>query len=292
MDPRGPKCYLLQLPRETRQQVYDLVIHLDTPGETAWRFSCMKGSFKGSYASVVKTSDAKFSIPWVNLLSVCKAIRAEMKAYMDRPSLFQGEINRSWAVELVVEPLYKEWLNRHFVLGPVRWLQIPCSPAKVETLHANIIFPRAHSHFWGNGGLQATLWQLHQALNSTLHYGPTFGLRDPLPLALRLKTLVIQVSRESPQSPSKIGIEGNRRRDEASRVEPSKTFGSLCDYLRQLNRTGLLWGFIDNVRVIDQGGHQEDLEATFVENVRVPAYWASYGFVWGVAEHDEIAKRR
>ncbi len=141
MESSSSRCHLLRVSREIRFLVYDLVIHVDLPSDVIW--NCKDGFGKeGFFTQISNTSDQNFSIPWVNLLSTCKAIGAEVSAYMDSQSFLKEEQNRSWVVDLAAAHPSR--------IGPTRWRRIPCHPAKIETLVANIDFG-TNVRFWGCG---------------------------------------------------------------------------------------------------------------------------------------------
>jgi hypothetical protein len=176
------QCHLLRISRELRHSIYDLVIDFDPPTDISWQY---KGGFgkDGYITNIVKTSSTKFSIPWVELLSTCKAINMEMIAYLDVRSNVGKEEHHTWTLQLATFGGF---------LKPSLWRQIPCPPAQARILVAKIDFTEKNAKFWGSGGPMPIVRFLYQTLNRILHYGPAFGRQVPLAEPLRLKTLVLR----------------------------------------------------------------------------------------------------
>ncbi|KAH8884058.1 hypothetical protein GQ53DRAFT_829992 [Thozetella sp. PMI_491] len=261
MERPSDRCYLLEIPTEVRQAIYDQVIHLDPPTEVSWSF----GKWDGSIA---KTPDADFSISWVNLLLTSRAINSELQAYLALRRGFD-EGNRTWVFETACS---SRGLG---CLTPATWRQITCPPADIDTLVAKIFFPNPRSRFFGDGGLAPIVSQLHGAFNRIFHYGPAFGRHTPLPQPLKLKTTVLRVS-TSPHP-------------EAEDIHDNRFFHSISGFAEMLYNTGVLWGYVDTIRIIDEVTNEEQtLVVSFIENARMPDEWIRYGFGWGATEESVI----
>ena len=264
------QCHLLRISRELRYCIYDHVIHLNPPSDTVWDYEngFGKGRFRTSHYNPHSTRH-KFSIPWVDLLLTCKAISIEMIAYLDLQSNLGKEENRTWTLELATSS------GR---LKPALWRQIPCHPAKAEILAANLGFRNRKAEFWGCGGPRPVVRQLYQTLNRFLHYGPVFGRQVLLSQPLRLKTLVIRAMRGS----SRADVQTPAHSDSNRIRDPTGNYRLLCTFVQDLKRTGILWGYIDAIQIIDEDNHEkQEILIQFVENARVPEDWDGYGFEWG-----------
>ena len=177
-------CHLLRISRELRDCIYDHVIHFDPPTDTVGEY---KNNWrKARYSTqIVKTPGTNFSIPWVDLLLTCNAIKIEITAYLDVLSKVDNNEHRTWTIDLAVYD---------GLLKPAQWRQIPCHPIKVKFLVANLDF-NENFLFWGDGGPRPIVRQLYQTLNRILHYGPVFGKQVLLSQHLRLDMLVLRVTR-------------------------------------------------------------------------------------------------
>lgn len=56
---------------------------------------------------------------------------------------------------------------------------------------------------------------------------------------------------------------------------------SIINLLRLLERTGLLAGYIEKIRVTALGSG-EDIYVEECNDARVPEEWSGYGFEWGI----------
>ncbi len=122
--------------------------------------------------------------------------------------------------------------------------------------------------------------QLYQTLNGILHRGPVFNRESPLAQPLRLTRLIIRIYASGP-----VESTDSSASETASLLEP---FTHICDFVENLKKTGLLWGHVDDVRIIDEKSQREqDTMIELVENAGVPTSWDRYGFEWGT---DKINK--
>lgn len=261
------QCDFFKVPRELRQNIYDKVIFSDIGHQLVLAYKDGRG--KGQYlttTTLVKNSGAHLSIPWLNLLSTCKAIKLEISAYMKSLSFLSAEQSRTYILDLVGVVSY---------LGPATWRQIPCRPSEVEELVVNFDLRYKRLRAWGDGPTPI-LRQLYQTLNLILHHGPIFSRNYPLKQHLSLKSLVFHVA--------------TRRRSDklahANAVDmvPDKHFSTICGFVQRLASTGLLSGCVDRVILTNGSSRKVDILIRQVENTAVPAFWDRYGFEWGPRE--------
>jgi hypothetical protein len=258
-------CHLLRIPLEIRYSIYDLVIHFIPPSDTVWKY---KGGYANGefYTTIFKDADTSFSLPWVNLLLTSKVLSEELRAYMSRPSGVDKHTKSCWELDIVAVQ------QGH--LKTAQWRQLTCHPADVNTLVANIEFPDQRILFWGCGGPRPIVRQLYQSLNGILHYGPTFAGVHLLSQHLRLKTLVLNL-RTTP--PDQSGVSSDTRN-----YRGHERFAELTSEVENLKKTGLLWSYIENIRIVDDDSHMEsEMEIYQVNNPKVPEFWDKYGFEWG-----------
>ncbi|KAH8897551.1 hypothetical protein GQ53DRAFT_742592 [Thozetella sp. PMI_491] len=249
------------MPREIRYYVYDNVTHFDPPSKIVWGY--LEEFEHGYQTKPTKAPDTKFCIPWINLLLTCKAIRMEVDAYVNMQSRVDKE-NATWTVELAIG-------NGRVTSS--RWRHIPCNPTQAETLVAKLQFPHPKARFWGCGGPMPVVRELYQTLNWLLHYGPALSRQTRLSQPLKFKTLVLRVATLPPDESGKKG--GGFR----------SNYDEICTFVSILKGTGLIWGYIDSIRVISEDGDGEkNITVDMVENAEVPKAWDRYGFEWGVQE--------
>lgn len=133
--------------------------------------------------------------------------------------------------------------------------------------------------------------ELYQTLNRFLHCGPMLDARTPLAQPLKLDRLVVVV-----ETAKDYGDEMVQEMDAAQaqaywagRGEDALRYVS--GYVRELESTGLLDGFVGNVEVLGSS----DLSATAKDEDRiwvrsrekpgiVPSDWDEYGFEWGFVD--------
>jgi hypothetical protein len=258
-------CYLLTIPREIRYYIYDLVMHLSLSDETVWKYQHGFGN-GGFFTRIYKESETSFSLPWINLLTTCRTISKEMRLYMSPSSAVDNPQKYSWILDIVAGQVQLE---------AAQWRQISCPPTSVNTLVANIEFPGGRAQFRGDGGPMPILQQLYQTLNRVLHYGLNFGGHRHLSQHLRFKTLVLNL-KTSP------GHEYGSSEHHNSWV--FERFDHMSLFINRLEHTGVLWGYIESIGIVDMDGHHElDVIVQPDENPRVPNAWNGYGFQWGVS---------
>ncbi len=270
--PTTNPCHLLRVPLEIRHLIYDHVICLDTLSSTIWRFRDGYGH-GGFSTTIIKPPVRSLLIPWFNIMLTCQAIQAEISDYMNTPSVVaHGQARGTWVLDLAT-------VQRGRVKS-VNWRQLSCHPTKVEVLVANLQFPAPRVSFFGDGGPMPIVRQLYQTLNWILHYGPVLSRRNPLPQHLKLKTLVLCVWVDQSAQ------EGNAASG-SSRPGPVRggPFYELCFFVRMLIATGILGGYLDTIRILDEGSQAvEEFTLKPVPNPAVPERWDRYGFEWGIEE--------
>ena len=266
--PTTNPCHLLRVPLEIRHCIYDHIRCLDTLSSTIWRYRDGHGS-GGFFTAIIEPPVSSLLIPWFDIMLTCQAIHAEISDYMNTRSVVLGQARSTWVLELA--------LRKRGQVQSVNWRQISCHPTKVEVLVAELNFPTPRVSFFGDGGPRAIVRQLYQTLNWVLHYGPVLSRMSPLPQPLKLKTLVLRVcvdhSAQEGNAASGGGISGPVH---------GAPFYEICFFVRMLTATGILGGYIDTIRILDEGGQfGEDITLKPVQNPEVPERWDRYGFEWG-----------
>ncbi|KAI0471370.1 hypothetical protein F4859DRAFT_485438 [Xylaria cf. heliscus] len=263
----------LGIPRETRQYIYDYVIHLDLNYEVVKLYK--DGWGDGGFSTVMyKHPVETLTVPWLNLLLTCKSVNSELGAYMNSPFVLGDEDNRTYTMDI--------FASSRGVLRSSTWQRIPCSPSSANSVSVNIQIeypkhdkPYRRVRTWGCGGPMPILRQLYQTLNLLLHNGPILSRASPLQHPLKLKNLDINATATSGGTPDTPQADHG--------LNPPET-GIGCR-LVTLKDTGLLQGYVDLVRINDGKGYAEiPIEA--VEDAGVPGFWDRYGFEWG---HDHSA---
>lgn len=256
------RCILFRLPREIRHKVYGCVASLDVEPHLPARYAGKYMADCGFVRMLDTQPGAQLSIPWVQLRLTCRAMNTELSEYLDSAAFLRPEENRTMVVDVVAG-------RGSLVQAALR--RIPCQPAKVDTLVADLDMRIENIKFRGCGGPMNIVRDLYQTLNWILHYGPHFSRTSPLGQPLRLKSLVIRASTGEK-------FDGNRCRD--------CKFNRIADLLATLQTTGLLWGYVERIRLSDEFGHERIIVVTPDEDPGVPRAWDRYGFQWGLdAKH-------
>ncbi|KAH8888958.1 hypothetical protein GQ53DRAFT_748504 [Thozetella sp. PMI_491] len=188
---------------------------------------------------------------------------------------------RTWSLELFGAPITIP--VRIALRDPVRWRRIACPPASLETLAVTITFLNQRTKFSNRSGPTEITRHLYQALNQILHYGPLLTRRSPLPEPLKINTLVVQVAIDQSLQPVIPALDSRW----FLRI-PASEFHALCDLVDVLESTGLLWGYVERIRIMDEDGIYEEFEISRMGNAGVPKRWDSYGFDWGPIEGEPL----
>jgi hypothetical protein len=257
---------LFKIPAEIRHEIYSNVARLAIDWPLVTRYAGDHSRKIGFFTTLVENPGAKLSLPWLHLRLTCKAVAEDLERYMSSESFLGADENHTLVVDIIAA--------KHR-LGSASLRRVPCQPSHIQGLVANLDF-RDRVRFWGNGGLMGIVRDLYQTLNWILHYGPVFTRQSPLAEPLRLKTLAIRVT---------TGAELSENSTVHERFRFEK-FWKISDFIRTLRGAGFLWGYIDNISVSDELGHENHYQVEQVANARVPRHWDRYGFEWGLeAKH-------
>lgn len=271
---------LLGLPRELRLQIYDHVLDQDLEYTPIERF---RGGFalpEGFYTIAHYDEDSKLSLPWLNLLSTCKTIVAELCSHMDSESVNARTRRHTYVMSL--EPKKRS-------LGRLEWNRILCPPSEARELIVNL-GSLDSVQFWGDGGPNDIVRQLYQTLNWFLHCGPSMDVNNPLAEHMVLKRLALNLTAEAVVQE----VDSNNSEDHDPFDSFQRSANRVKNFVASLEGTGLLWGYVGEVIVRDSRPDGEPVFRAVVaqkEKAGVPEYWTRYGFQWG-NEALEIARER
>lgn len=120
---------------------------------------------------------------------------------------------------------------------------------------------------------------LYQTLNHLIWCGPKFDSKHPLPRPMHLHELRIKIESRP---------DGGRTYDDDHFLslsdrdtDPVTTLYALGSIVGQIVRTGVLKGYVDNIRV-----YTDLKELNWcpkeVEGTGIPEAWARYGFEWSM----------
>ncbi|KAH8666494.1 hypothetical protein BX600DRAFT_511424 [Xylariales sp. PMI_506] len=263
-------CGLLTVPLEIRYKIYEVLESSGMGTKLTYRYQ--KARF-GDITSTtfIKDTDFQFALPWLSLLLTCKAMAADVRSYMDSQSRINGKESRTYTLDI---------LTPGSALRQVTWRKIPCEPSRVEHVVANIEFEKPHAKTWGCGGPMPIVRELYQTLNRLLHYGPAFHRKVPLETPLKLKSLVLNISKKC--------IEKEVSRESMH----NNPFDHVRLLVERLNETGLLSGFIDRIIMLSDFDEIEmEYDINVVEEAVVPSFWDGYGFEWGTNVEPEAVEK-
>ncbi|KAH8651320.1 hypothetical protein BX600DRAFT_516900 [Xylariales sp. PMI_506] len=254
----GGQSILCRIPLEVRYRIYDFVAQLDIDNTQVAMPDRMFLDPESS-EEISRSIDTELCLPWIDLRLTCRAVNTELVDYIGSLSTSDVSDNRTYTVDIDGAT--------HMKLGYVVWRRVPCCPFEAKALVANINFRNGHCSLWGDGGPNPILSQLYQTLNSIVHYGPRVNRKSPLPEPMKLKQLVVNVN---------MPFGGFGRK-----LNPIGVMTGIYGLLGRLGQTGVLFGYIDNIRIVGKDGHYEDISPTQKDNPAVPLRWVSYGFGWG-----------
>jgi len=260
--------------------VYGCVINFDLEHKIA-QYNDGYEVDRGFVTIMARDPNKKLVVPWVSLSLACKTTHEEISAYMCSTSFLSDKENFTYTLDILAQSYGQ--------LRVSTWNRIPCAPSRVDTLAVALnvegehplMEPRGTIRLGGCGGPMPIVAQLYQTLNLVLHNGPILSRSSPLPGHMKLKWLIIQVKAVEP-TPQEL-LERPRAEDYYGPLPLSTTFdesGLRYSLIYRIKETGLLWGYIDRIRLADWNG-QEEFEIENVENAGVPTSWNKYGFDWG-----------
>ncbi|KAI0151703.1 hypothetical protein GGR57DRAFT_470197 [Xylariaceae sp. FL1272] len=262
MDPPPP---ILGIPRELRLGIYEAIMLMDLEYDVVENYIHMR--HLDSFEILHRHRNSKLVIPWVQLIQTCKQINAELSDYMSSVAISNKPDYRTYVLDIFA---HDRFVGR---LSKATWRHIPCPPAGIKNIEVNFGFERHDGtranrppKFWGDGGPMPIVRELYQTMNLLLHNGPILDRTEPLPRHLSFESLIVNIRRPEPQGTSHKFLRS--------------TF-HLSNFMRSMQRTGLLYTYINRFRLV-AGDEQEEFEISAVENPRVPAHWAGYGFEWGL----------
>lgn len=266
---------LLGLPRELRLEIYHHVFALDLDHTALHQWRDTHSALYGFKSVPDLNKDDKLMVPWLNLSRSCKAIRFEVHGLMKQSSFLGDDRNRTYVLDL--EPS-----RGGMTLGKTTWQRIPCAPAQVQRLEAHYNASRGFQA-WGVGGPHGITSGLYQTLNHFIHCGPRFKSACILEEPMHLKELLIFVESRGPED------ENNKHSHYTlsdRETDPETTLYALGSIVGQINRTGVLRGFVDNIRA-STGDKCLQWTTEDSEGSGIPEYWDRYGFDWGMELYRE-----
>lgn len=230
------RASLLGLPVEIRLQIYDYVCQLapDPRGliteTTNIRHSLnTRGAWRGPYCGI--KSPARLGIPWIQLLSCCTTIAAELKQYMEGPAYLAKEHSRTFIVDISDH-------NKSLA-----WQKIPCRPHQAQTLVVN---PRSLND------TENALWLVYQFVRC----GPMFDWSRPIAEPPVLDELLVNVHDEVPGSVE--DLRGSIQRIDLATIE--RFYERICDSVHTWNKRGEFEGVVKQIRVRSISRMEERLE--------------------------------
>ena len=265
----------LGLPAELRLEIYERVLQLDVA------YSVLNGTSEDwcaytPYGRTLREAHARLQLPWQALMLVCKHVRLELRHLMQAPGPISTEARFTYDAELKMS-------TNCYDLERLAWRKIPCPPARTTKVVAYLnVRDVKEIRFGGDGGVTPILQALYQSLNHLLHCGSTLSTTRPLKDPMRIKELVVvydhgEVATTTQEDRPWLGpvIHGRTR-------HPS-TFRSLCGRIGSILYTGILSGYIEEVRVCSTYDEQTKV---VTEGVGLSDYWARAGFKWDVPRKD------
>lgn len=281
------RASLLGLPRELRLHIYSYVRETDIGFRVLDRFHDGHNRDRGFQTTPIRSNEP-FYLPWLALMLTCRTIASEIslsllppistRAYADYHGLVDDVASEQRTCRIDLE------LTGSGQVGEVKWRTLPCAPIETRFLHARLHFrgdavdSDSEFSFWGDGGPRGVVRSLYQTLNLFLHCGPRLDANNPLAAPVHLEELVVEV-----EDPAKVSADVENEEDCDWVLKHLRRSSKLiAGYLTRLADTGLLFGYVDRLRVVGCDGAVSEIAIREVRGARVPAFWDGYGFEWGV----------